>query len=406
MHANLAAGGKRRRQPAHSACTHPLPRLLSLSLQAPGGVSARCPYCQASALQVYLRPLPSSPAESEAEEGAAADGACEAAADSDAPPAAADLPAHPPSSGNGSDAARAACTASSELSMGSLELDSGAGVSVTAFLAPAPAAAAREAVRQHQEALRSGCIPGAAGGSCGSGRVRVTLSLGCDLRLLAEAAAEASRAQGPAIVAMVRRADQPDSGSSSGSDSDEAASSGEAASRGEAAGSSDSEPGGGSRASDMRPPAVDEQPDTPATELAAQTEAPSLPAEGGPAVLQLPDGSQQLVLLRSAQQVAEEEAAAAARARDEAAAAAGAAAAATYQPPATAEDERMRSAIAQADAALLQHQPPAPSRQPGDDWLERMRQADAALQAAVARRDAERFGSGGGGSGDGGSGSH
>lgn len=374
-------------------------------MQAPGGVSARCPYCQASALQVYLRPLPSSPAECEAEEGAAtADGACEAAADGDAPPAAAVPPARPPSSGCSSNTARAASTASSGLSMGSLEFDNEAGVSVTAFLAPAPAAAAREAVRQHQEALRSGCIPGAADGSCGSGLVPVTLSLECDLRLLAEAAAEASRAQGPAIVAMVRRADQP-----SGSGSGEAAS-GEVSSSGESCGSgrssSGSEPGGGSRASDTRPPAVGEQPDTPATELAAQPDTePSLPAEGGPAVLQLPDGSQQLVLLRSAQQVAEEEAAAAAaaRARDEAAAGAGAAAAATYQPPATAEDERMRSAIAQADAALLQHQPPVPSRQPGDDWLERMRQADAALQAAVARRDAERFGSGG--SGDGGSGS-
>lgn len=58
----------------------------------------------------------------------------------------------------------------------------------------------------------------------------------------------------------------------------------------------------------------------------------------------------------------------------------------------------MRAAIARADAALLRppHRardvPPAGGSRRGGDWLEQLRQADAALRAAVARNDQQRFG--------------
>lgn len=299
--------------------------------------------------------------------------------------------------------ARAGSTASSGLSMAGLDLE-GDSVPVTAFLAPAPAAAARAAMRQHQEQARrlagspGAACPGTADSGCSS-VVPVSLSLGCDLRLLAEAAANASRADGPAIVAMVRRASEPDGSSdaSGGSGSEPR---------------SDTDPGGSDDSGDHTAPscaaaaetsAGSEQPGVPAAMPDALPEQPRVPAEGGPVLLQLPDGSEQLVLLRSAQQDAAEEAAALAAAweRQQQQAADAAAALPSYQPPASREDERVRRAIAQADASLRQHRPASASPAAGD-WLERMRQADAALQAAVARSDAQHFG---GGASDGAAGS-
>ncbi|PRW20850.1 ring u-box domain-containing [Chlorella sorokiniana] len=372
---------------------------------APGGVSSRCPYCQAHALQVYLQPQPCYPADAEATAeavAAAAEGSTgAAAAASDPAPVEPGPPSRPPSSmagssssAGGSSTTRAASTASSGLSMGSLDLD-GESVPFTAFLAPAPAAAAREAVRQHQEAMRLGCAPDRAGSGCGS-LVPVSISLGCDLRLLAEAAANANRAEGPAIVAMVRRAGEPSSSGSGvhGSSGSEPGSSGGSGGGGEPS----SHAGAAAAAASSEQPGGEPQSQTVTAEPAAPHEELSMPAEGGPAVLQLPDGSEQLVLLRSAQQEAAEEAAAQAAAlrRQQEQEAADVAALPSYQPPATREDERVRHAIAQADAALLQHQPASTSRGPsGGDWLEQLRQADAALQAAVARNDAQRFDAGG-----------
>ena len=63
----------------------------------------------------------------------------------------------------------------------------------------------------------------------------------------------------------------------------------------------------------------------------------------------------------------------------------------------------MRQAIALSDAALLQHAGPSRPRPSGagaggasasggsSAWLESLQHADAALQAAVARNDAQRF---------------
>lgn len=59
----------------------------------------------------------------------------------------------------------------------------------------------------------------------------------------------------------------------------------------------------------------------------------------------------------------------------------------------------MRAAIARADAALLRPARPARPARPssgsgrgGQDWLEQLRRADAALRAAVAANDQQRFG--------------
>jgi hypothetical protein len=70
-----------------------------------------------------------------------------------------------------------------------------------------------------------------------------------------------------------------------------------------------------------------------------------------------------------------------------------AAATATFLALATPDDERMRAAIALSDAALRRRVPVGASNAGGSsDWLQRLREADAALQSAMVRRDAERYG--------------
>eukprot|EP00887_Chlorella_sp_A99_P001862 scaffold19.g1862.t1 len=132
--------------------------------------------------------------------------------------------------------------------------------------------------------------------------------------------------------------------------------------------------------------------------------SPALPEQRGPAILVLPDGSQQLMLLTSD---AAAEAAAEAQCSAQEAHQGEEPAAPTYQAPMREYDARARAAIAAADAALrhaLQEpRPPgaasgaaaAASPLPtgeapppaGASWLARMQAADAALRRAVQQAD-------------------
>lgn len=248
---------------------------------------------------------------------------------------------------------------------------------------------------------------------------------------LAEAAAEASRQQGSPVVAMVLAGSPPtvdhppaqaaalwcDVGSSSS---------------GTSAGGLDAlplEPPSSGATGDAPPPitAAAEPPlpgllGTPQQTTAA-AEAPLaglLGPEGGPALLQNPDGSEVLVLLTSGQ------AEPGPGRRGGIGAGAGStreqqgedASLPSYQAPPTAEDERIRQAIARADMALQRRRhtaaagapPTAAVRSSGgtsgssSDWLQRMREADAALRAAVASNDQQHLGGGSGETGTAGGG--
>lgn len=139
---------------------------------------------------------------------------------------------------------------------------------------------------------------------------------------------------------------------------------------------------------------------------------PALPEQGGAAILQHPDGSQQLMLLLSPAAIEAAAAATAAAARKQATAAD---LLSSYQAPSSEQDSLMRVAIERADAsmrrALVQPSltvcaapaPPAatagvtsgapvagPVLPPSpDDWLQRMREADAAVRRAVEQADSQ-----------------
>lgn len=118
---------------------------------------------------------------------------------------------------------------------------------------------------------------------------------------------------------------------------------------------------------------------------------PQLPPCSGPALVHHPDGSRQLVLLLSS--TAAERAAAARPPETQPSAPA------TYQAPASQDDVRTRAAIEQADEAMrrvLRGPRPTPRSPSGeqparppspDNWLRRVRAADAALRSAVERAD-------------------
>ncbi|KAL4451562.1 hypothetical protein ABPG75_007224 [Micractinium tetrahymenae] len=337
----------------HTACCHQdICTECFISIVAPGcGASARCPYCQAPALQVYLPPPGC---------------ACLAAAPAEA----------------GAPSSRAEATAA-------------AGSAGEALLQPA---AEGEEPRILLRIDSGDDVSSAAPSTQASGPITDVLVVGAVSSGCPSAAAAAAKAA--AVAALTGPACQlpkPNAPSSSGAG------------------------GAGSSAAPAPAPAPELPPaavliSSPAADAvapvndvtaddAAVDEAAAISLSSGPALLLNPDGTEQLVLLSSG--------------RPEADSGPGSQGASTqaavqqhqqqqqegvpsYQAPSNPEDDRMRAAIAQADAALLrQRQAGAAARASGSrrggDWLEQMRQADAALRAAVARNDQQRFGGGAGG---------
>jgi hypothetical protein len=123
---------------------------------------------------------------------------------------------------------------------------------------------------------------------------------------------------------------------------------------------------------------------------------------GGPALLLNPDGTGQLVLLSSEEAARRaEQLRRASLQKAQADAQAEQQAQASYQAPTSVDDQRMQAAIARTDSALRRAQPTqrtaSPNARRQSEWLQRLAAADAAVREAVSRVDAQRFGAAGSG---------